>query len=379
MTKITIIGDIICDKDMIKNAKKSKNEYNFNDMFLHLKDYFKSSDYVIANIDSTVGNNNYTNSTFSFCTPSSFLDALKNIGINSLSIANNHILDRDYKGVEETISELDKRDIKYFGINNSRLDLDFDDIKLSILGYTDATNYHFNRVNSESNSNYNVNKLKNTNILNQRNTKNIFKKIYFRFNPDFRLKLEKLFNIEIPIIVDNKVVSDSKYLEPIKDIVTKLKNDNRYVIMYPHIGGQYNIYPGNNTKNLVKYFKSIKCDDIIITHPHVIQNMDYEDNVYSIGSMITPPTYNFVRWDTYPEFSIVLNYYFSNNRLESIGISFLICVSDSNTHLKVYPFYDFYNQLDSSKKEIYKKKFDIVSNRVLKNIEEVKEEYIVRV
>ena len=379
MKKITIIGDIICDKDMIKSARKSKNEFDFNDMFSPLKDYFKSSDYVLANIDSTIGNSNYTKSTFSFCTPSSFLDTLKNIGVNALSIANNHILDRDYNGIEETIKELDKRNIKYFGINNKTLDIDFDDIKLSILGYTDATNYHFNRVNSELNSNYNVNKLKNTNILNQRNTKNIIKKLYFRLNPDFRLKLEKLFNQEIPIIVDNKVVLDDKYLMPIKDIVSKLKSDNRYVIMYPHIGGQYNIYPGNNTKSLIKYFKSIKCDDIIITHPHVIQNTDYDNHVYSIGSMITPPTYNFVRWDTNPEYSIVLNYYFNNNKLESIGISFLICVSDSNTHLKVYPFYDFYNQLDSKNKEIYKKQFDIVSSRVLKNIEDVKEEYIVRV
>ena len=95
--------------------------------------------------------------------------------------------------------------------------------------------------------------------------------------------------------------------------------------------------------------------------------------------MITPPTYNFVKWDTYPEFSLVLNYYFNNNKLESIGISFLICVSDTNTHLKVYPFYDFYNSLDNNKKEIYKKQFDIVSSRIFKNIEEVKEEYIVRV
>ena len=54
MTKITLIGDIICDKDMIKYSKK--NNYNFNDMFLPLKDYFKSSDYVISNIDSTIGN-----------------------------------------------------------------------------------------------------------------------------------------------------------------------------------------------------------------------------------------------------------------------------------------------------------------------------------
>ena len=377
MTKITLIGDIICDKDMIKYSKK--NNYNFNDMFLPLKDYFKSSDYVISNIDSTIGNSNYTKSTFSFCTPSSFLDALKNIGVDAVSIANNHILDRDYNGVEETIKQLDKRNIKYFGINNSRLDLDYDDIKISILGYTDATNYHFNRVNSEINSNYNVNKLKNTNIINQRNTKNIFKKIYFRLNPDFRLKVEKLFNIEIPTIVDNKVVLDDKYLNPIRDIVTKLKSDNRYVIMYPHIGGQYNINLGNNSKSLIKYFKSIKCDDIIITHPHIIQNTDYDNHVYSIGSMITPPTYNFVKWDTYPEFSLVLNYYFNNNKLESIGISFLICVSDTNTHLKVYPFYDFYNSLDNNKKEIYKKQFDIVSSRIFKNIEEVKEEYIVRV
>ena len=381
MTKITVIGDIVCDKKMLKKAKNG-NSYNFDEMLSPLKDYFKSSDLVVANLDTTIGNDNYTKSTFSFCTPSSFLDSLKNIGISCISLANNHVLDRGYEGIDTTINELNKRDIKYFGIETNNYDgianYEFNDIKLSVLGYTDATNYHMNKVKID-NTKYKINILRNTNFFIHRDINNFFDKCYFKLSSDTRLKIEKIFNKKLTPIIDNNISFEEKYLNDIKNKVSKLKEDNRYVIMYPHIGGQYNIFPGKNTKKLIEFFKDIKCDEVIITHPHIIQNMNYEENIYSIGGLIISPTSDFVIWDTLPQYSLVLNYYFNNNKLENITCSFLICVKDKDTYLKVYPFYDFYNKLNESDKEKYKKQFDIVFNRVFNYTDIIKEEYKMRV
>lgn len=66
------------------------------------------------------------------------------------------------------------------------------------------------------------------------------------------------------------------------------------------------------------------------------------------------PKSNFVVWDTLPQYSAVLNYYFENNKLIKLTISFIICIYDKDTYLKVYPFYDFYNKLNSIQKEKYK-------------------------
>ena len=71
--KITIIGDIICDKPMLKAAKKT----GFKEMFNPLKEYLKDSDYVIANLETSISNKKHTKNTFSFCNPPTLLDTLK--------------------------------------------------------------------------------------------------------------------------------------------------------------------------------------------------------------------------------------------------------------------------------------------------------------
>ena len=65
MIKISIVGDIVCDKKMLKAAFKD-NKYSFDEMFSPLNNYFKDSDYVIGNLESVISHKNYTNSTFSF-------------------------------------------------------------------------------------------------------------------------------------------------------------------------------------------------------------------------------------------------------------------------------------------------------------------------
>ena len=144
MNKISIIGDIICDREMLKGAKEGKT-YNFIKMVTPLKDYFKDSDYVISNLETSITNSRFTNSTFSFSNPEELLKMLNYIGVNAVSLANNHILDRGINGIKETIKYLEKYNIKYFGISsisnkNSTLDIDLEDIKSKMAQFFDCKN-----------------------------------------------------------------------------------------------------------------------------------------------------------------------------------------------------------------------------------------------
>ena len=362
MIKISIVGDIVCDKKMLKAAFKD-NKYSFDEMFSPLNNYFKDSDYVIGNLESVISHKNYTNSTFSFCSPESLLLSLKKIGINAFSLSNNHILDRGEEGINSTIEIFNKNGIKYFGISNY-LNIDLDDNKISILGYTDSTNYHINKYKVTNE----VNILKDVNILSGK--KHIL-------SSNTRIIIKNILHRKIRPIVDDKVNNDTYYLDRISNIVNKLKNQNRYIIMYPHIGGQYNIIPGRYTNSVVKYFNDIGCDSILITHPHIIQDTKSLENTLSIGGVIISPKSKFVLWDTLPQYSIVVNYYFDKNKLIKITISFLICVKDKKTYLKVYPFYNFYNSLNEKNKAKYKKEFEKILNRVFDGKLDIKDEYII--
>ena len=371
MSKITILGDIICDREMLKKAKY-EDTYNFDDMFSPLKGFLSDSDYVIANLETCISNSNYTNSTFSFCTPTTLLDTLKKTGIDCVSLANNHILDRGIDGIEETIAELEKRNINYFGLNDKILKLNLKDINLSIFGYTDSTNYHINRNTFNDSSKYYVNCLKNTFIIKKRNTKSIYKRI---INSEIRLRIKNIFHIKIHPVIDNYEI-DKKYINKIKSYINE---KDRYIIMYSHMGGQYNIDFGTYSTNMINEFKNIGCNSIVITHPHIIQNTYKYKNVFSIGGVIISPTSKYVLWDTYPEFSGVVNYYFKENKLKKITISFLICTKNKNTYLKVYPFYDFYQTLNINEKKEYKKRFDTVFRRIFNYTDDVKKEYMMKV
>ena len=358
MKKISIIGDIVCDKEMLKYKSK------FNDMLSPLKEYFKSTDYLVCNLETVISSSNYTDSVFSFCNPKELLDTLKYIGVDAVSLANNHILDRGIKGIKDTTYYLDKYKIKYFGIKDKVLNINIDNNKIAILGYTDSTNYHINKYKVTNE----VNILKDVNILSGK--KHIL-------SSNTRIIIKNILHRKIRPIVDDKVNNDTYYLDRISNIVNKLKNQNRYIIMYPHIGGQYNIIPGRYTNSVVKYFNDIGCDSILITHPHIIQDTKSLENTLSIGGVIISPKSKFVLWDTLPQYSIVVNYYFDKNKLIKITISFLICVKDKKTYLKVYPVYNFYNSLNEKNKAKYKKEFEKILNRVFDGKLDIKDEYII--
>lgn len=375
MKKITFIGDIVCDKEMLKHSKNSRGEYDFSKMFEPLEKYFNDSVYVITNLETIIDKVNYTKNTFSFSNPPSLLLALKNIGVNVVSLANNHILDRTEEGIEKTIDYLEKLGIHYFGIETSNtLNINIDNMKIVVLGYTDSTNYHINKVNPKTLNKYKINLLK-CETKRIRVPKNIIDLLYHKLSPNIRINIKNLLGKKLKPIIDNGDI-DKEYLDDLEKEVRKLKEKNDYLIMYAHMGGQFNIELGNYSKKMIDEFNRIGIDSTIITHPHVIQNK-YKNNTFSIGDVVISPRSKFVVWDTLPEYSIVVNYYFTSKGIKKITMSYLICVKDKKAYLKVYPFYKYYHALNKEEKKVIKKQFLNIYKRTFKNKLKIEKEYIV--
>ncbi len=116
---LAVVGDLMCHSQQFKLAKKD-SVYDFNPTFAPVKMYLEDADFTFGNLETVTAGSaaNFTGYPM-FNTPVEYLDALKNVGFDVLTTANNHSLDRGFSGVEKTISALDQRGILHTGTARS--------------------------------------------------------------------------------------------------------------------------------------------------------------------------------------------------------------------------------------------------------------------
>ena len=114
---ITYVGDLILLKDGVVGAYSNKTRrYDFNDMFKFTSKYFHSSDLSIGIYEGPSAGNNTSYSTSNYDDriplflnfPDEFVEAVYKSGINLVSTANNHLLDKKIEGAIRTLDILDK-------------------------------------------------------------------------------------------------------------------------------------------------------------------------------------------------------------------------------------------------------------------------------
>ena len=100
-------GDIMCHNTMFKDAYNSDtNEYDFSYYFDDIKYHLQTADITVGNLETTFAGSKVGYSGYpTFNTPETLAKALKNIGFDVVSTANNHCIDKGYKGIESTIDQ----------------------------------------------------------------------------------------------------------------------------------------------------------------------------------------------------------------------------------------------------------------------------------
>ena len=145
---MAITGDIMCHNTQFKDAyNASTGTYDFSYVFEDVKHYIQTADLAIGNLETTfTGKDSGYTGYPTFNTPEELATNLKDIGFDVLTTANNHSLDRNYKGIESTIKFLDDADIAHTGTFNSEeaqntiLIKYVKGVKIAFLSYTYGTN-----------------------------------------------------------------------------------------------------------------------------------------------------------------------------------------------------------------------------------------------
>ncbi|NLI91687.1 MAG: CapA family protein [Peptococcaceae bacterium] len=129
-------------------AARTESGYDFRPCFEDIQPYTSNADLTLANLETTLAGKEMTYSGYpSFNTPEQFALAIKeSLGVDVLSTANNHSLDRNFSGLVRTLSFLDQYGLKHTGTYANQEDskkilfVNIKGIKIAFLSYTYGTN-----------------------------------------------------------------------------------------------------------------------------------------------------------------------------------------------------------------------------------------------
>lgn len=145
---MTAIGDTLCHNTQYWDAyNSSTKQYDFSYVYDDIKDYTSSADITMGSLETTFAGEDRGYSNYPvFNSPDSLATALKDIGVDVISLAGNHALDYGYSGICRTIDVLDNVGISHLGTYKSVeaqdkiLIKDVKGVKIAFINYTYGTN-----------------------------------------------------------------------------------------------------------------------------------------------------------------------------------------------------------------------------------------------
>ena len=165
--RISAVGDILCQMDMIDDAK-TDDGYDFLHMFTGISKFVKDSDLAIGTLETNFIDGKYSG-VGKYNSPIEFLKAVKDSGIGLVSLAHNHVMDYGTLGLETTINKIQEQDIEITGIKNDAEEIseehekqdftgnvkEINGIKVAFLGYTYGLSNE-NKVTDEEKQSANI-------------------------------------------------------------------------------------------------------------------------------------------------------------------------------------------------------------------------------
>lgn len=145
---IVSFGDALCHKPVDNAAYDNETgTYDFSSMFKYVEKYFQNSTINIGNCESPMAGAERGYSGYpTFNAPEHLAVDLKELGVDIMTTANNHSLDKGYSGLSSTLDFLDDAEIAHVGTarteeeQNTILFMDLNGIKTAFLAYTYGTN-----------------------------------------------------------------------------------------------------------------------------------------------------------------------------------------------------------------------------------------------
>lgn len=122
---VGVTGDVLIHETVYKSAYRSDGTYDFTENYEHISSYFQKYDYMVANLEVTLGGENPTVGKYPsayplFNCPDSVVDALKTAGVDMLLTANNHSYDTRTAGMVRTVQTVREKGLEYLGTRDTQ-------------------------------------------------------------------------------------------------------------------------------------------------------------------------------------------------------------------------------------------------------------------
>ena len=306
---LTAIGDIMCHNTQYIDAYNDETgEYDFSYVFDDISLYTKTADICVGNLETTFAGEDVGYSSYpTFNTPDSLAYELKDIGVDVLSTAGNHALDKGFNGLSRTIDVLNNADISHLGTYKSKEEQDktlikyVKGIKIAFVNFT----YGTNGIPIPSDKPYCVN------------------------------------------LIDENLMKEQ--------IDMAKQEDPDIIIACMHWGTEYKTTPNSTQEQLADFLFKNGIDIILGTHPHVLEPMEkrtvtLDDGttkdgfvIYSLGNFIADQNAEYTRD------SIILNIDITKH-------------ADGKVTIDNYEYIPIYMYKDTSKKKQKMKLLDINKN-----------------
>jgi len=343
MIRLTFVGDIACDRPLLKAARKW-GKYDFSRVF-QTSGVFENSDLVIGNLETCFGGGHYGTKAYHYSSPDSFCDAIRDAGFDIVSTANNHCLDEGVDGLIRTLGILDKNGIAHTGTFSGEeqekryLIKEINSIRIAFYSLTYDVNTTIESSACDDVSKY-------VNALN-------FRKKTYSGNPikrcwqvRVRPALKKVYRIarygtiihqQTDTLTQNSI--NQEWLARIDAQIMKAREEADILVVLLHIGGQFNPEPGTFSEYMVKHLSELGVDVIAGHHPHTVQRIGQlgETHVaYSLGGYCLSPSASYLVRESLPEYSVAWHVDIDENkRIAATSAQILQCVEDAGRYVHV--------------------------------------------
>ena len=269
-------GDIIVHQRQLDIALRRDGGYDFRPQFSMVSELMGNADYTIANLETTIGR--ISNLPYSgyprFNTPEALLDALHDAGVDFLTLANNHILDRGPEGLRTTADRVEARGFHFGGVGRSPEErerpvvVEVNGIRIGLLCYTGVMNRDSGR----------------------------------------ETEAEAMARAEVSGVKTLPCADFSA------DVGRAREAGADVVIALPHWGEEYRRSPEEDTVLCAKRMIAAGVDVVLGSHPHMVQPVEYLEAeteegekrtglaAYSLGNFISNQS------DRYTDAGIVLDF-----------------------------------------------------------------------
>ena len=241
------MGDLLMHIQLFSDLPKynsvnnlGNGNYNFDSIFEYLVDYTSACDYMVANLETTFGGEDFPyQGNPSFNCPDALMDALVAAGYDMLLTANNHCGDTLMTGIDRTLEVVRDKGVAALGTqlpeepNYSVVDIN--GIRIGMVCYT----YALKTVEGKPDLNYN------TPVANPEQVN------WFTYN-----NLDKLYSEMEAILADMEAEGAEA------------------TMLYIHWGDEYFLEENHRQNTIAQKMCDLGVDVIVGGHPHVVQPME---------------------------------------------------------------------------------------------------------